>query len=90
MFPEQARLNDAVRRWVRQERVEERGGVLSVYHLVPRTAAGSYARAVSRAFADTAVVVTGPFPRFAFADPFERGASRRPSRSRRLAAPTHV
>jgi hypothetical protein len=62
----------AVRRWVRDERVEKREGVASVYHLVPRASADSYRTAAERAGADSGlrVVVTGPFPPYAFADVF--------------------
>ncbi len=58
----------AVGRWVRAERVERSGQVASVYHLIPRSAVESYARAAHRAAEDSGipVVVTGPFPAYAF------------------------
>jgi hypothetical protein len=60
----------AVRRWVRDERVEKRAGVASVYHLVPRASAAAYAAAARRALidADLKAVVTGPWAPYAFAD----------------------
>lgn len=58
----------AVRRWVRDERVERRAGVASVYHLVPRTAADRYRTALERAAsaAGLQAVVTGPWAPYAF------------------------
>lgn len=65
-------IGAAVRRWVRDERVEKREGVASVYHLVPRASADSYRKAAERAGAGSGlrIVVTGPFPPYAFADLF--------------------
>lgn len=65
-------VRNAVRRWVRDERVEHRGGVSSVYHLVPRSSVDAYRRAVLRSAAavDLPVIVSGPWPPYAFA-PFE-------------------
>ena len=59
----------AVTRWVRDERVERRGGVSSVYHLIPRASAGAYRRAVqaSAASAGLRLTVSGPWPPYAFA-----------------------
>ena len=61
-------IRESVRRWVRDERVERRGTVASVYHLIPRTSAGAYRRAVEHtsAAAGVTVVVTGPWPPYAF------------------------
>jgi hypothetical protein len=62
-------LRAAVRRWVRDERVENHGRVASVYHLVPRASVDAYRAALVRA-ADAAgdrVLVTGPYPPYAFA-----------------------
>jgi hypothetical protein len=56
-------------RWIKAEVIEERNGVVSVYHLVPRAAAGSYRRAVEAETFATYPRVTGPFPPFAFVDP---------------------
>lgn len=63
-------VRDAVRRWVRAERVEKRTRVASVYHLVPRASAEAYRQAAERAAAGAGlrVVVTGPRPPYAFAD----------------------
>ena len=62
-------VKNAVRRWVRDERVEHRAGVSTVYHLVPRSAADAYRRAVqqSSAAAGLPAIVTGPWPPYAFA-----------------------
>ena len=67
-----APVRDAVRRWIRDERVEKRDGLASVYHLVPRGAAAGYRRALEQAAADAGVrlVVTGPWPPYAFATTF--------------------
>ena len=70
--PEVEPLRAAVRRWVRDERVENRAGVASVYHLVPRGSVPAYRRALAAA-ADAAgrrVLITGPFPPYAFSTPF--------------------
>ena len=63
-------IRDAVRRWVRDERVERRAGVASVYHLIPRGSAESYRRAAVRAAGNVNVrsVISGPWPAYAFAD----------------------
>ena len=62
-------VRNAVRRWVRDERVEHRGGVSSVYHLIPRTSADAYRREVQRSAvaAGLPVIVSGPWPPYAFA-----------------------
>jgi hypothetical protein len=62
----------AVRRWVRDERVEKSGGVVSVYHLVPRGSAQAYRRAVERSARDAGIrlVVSGPWPPYAFSSSF--------------------
>ena len=59
----------AAARWVRDERVERRGGVSSVYHLIPSSSAGAYRRAVeaSAASAGLRLTVSGPWPPYAFA-----------------------
>ena len=60
----------SVGRWVRDERLERRARVATIYHLVPRAATTSYRAAVERAAADAGLqcVVTGPWPPYAFAD----------------------
>jgi hypothetical protein len=62
-------VSHAVRRWVRDERIEHRGGVSSVYHLVPRSSADAYLLAARRsaAAAGLPAVVSGPWPPYAFA-----------------------
>jgi hypothetical protein len=63
-------IRAAVRRWVRDERVEKKGRVASVYHLVPRGAAERYRNAVARAAAagNLKLTIGGPFPAYAFAE----------------------
>jgi hypothetical protein len=60
----------AVSRWVRDERVDRRGGVSSVYHLIPRSSTVTYRRAVQAAAASTGLrlIVSGPWPPYAFAN----------------------
>lgn len=62
-------LRAAVKRWTRDERVDVRKTVATVYHLVPRASRDAYRRAVERAAASEGlrVVVTGPHPPYAFA-----------------------
>lgn len=66
-------LRIAVKKWVRAERSERHsGGRLTgtMYHLVPRGAAPMYRAALERAAdqADVRIVVSGPWPPYAFAD----------------------
>jgi len=63
-------VRDAVRRYIKDERVEKRGGVVTINHLVSRGSALRYRDAVERAARDNDVrlVVTGPFAPYAFAD----------------------
>lgn len=58
----------AVHRWVRAQRVERRGAVASVYHLIPRGSVQPYMRAARQAAQEGGVpiVLTGPFPAYAF------------------------
>jgi hypothetical protein len=59
-----------VKRWVRDERVEKRAGVATVYHLIPRGSARAYRGAIERIVTergDVRVNVTGPYPPYAFA-----------------------
>jgi hypothetical protein len=65
-------LRVAVKKWVRAERTErhDRGRLAgSMYHLVPRGAAPAYRSALQRAAlaADVTIVVSGPWPPYAFA-----------------------
>ena len=62
-------IRSAVRRWIRDERVEKHARVASVYHLIPRASAESYRSAASRAAAasGTRSVISGPWPPYAFA-----------------------
>ena len=71
VVPGFAPVRGAVVRWVRAERVEHRAAVSSVYHLIPRASAEAYRRAVQAA-ADAAglrVIVSGPWPPYAFSGP---------------------
>ncbi len=64
-------VRDAVVRWVRDERVEHRGAVSSVYHLIPRASTEAYRRAAQTS-ADAAglrVIISGPWPPYAFSGP---------------------
>ena len=69
-IPGFAPLDRAVARWVRDARVERRGTVATVYHLIPRAAAGRYAAAIDAAAAAEGVrlLVSGPWPPHAFGD----------------------
>jgi hypothetical protein len=62
-------IRSAVRRWIRDERVEKQARIASVYHLIPRASAESYRTAASRAAATTGThsVISGPWPPYAFA-----------------------
>jgi hypothetical protein len=65
-------VRDAVAKWLRDERVERHGGLITVYHLIPRASAEQYRRTLTRAAASAGfrVVVSGPWPAYAFADTF--------------------
>ena len=69
-IPGFAPIRAAVKRWVKDERVEKRAGVATVNHLIPRSSVGTYRSAVERAAerAGLRVMVTGPFPPYAFAE----------------------
>lgn len=62
----------AVRRWVREERIERQATVTSVYHLIPRGSVDAYRAALDRAprTADLRIRVSGPFPPYAFTTSF--------------------
>jgi gas vesicle protein GvpL/GvpF len=65
-----APLRRAVKTWVRAERVEKRGRVATIYHLVPRGSADRYRAALERAAgaASVRMLVSGPWPPYAFAE----------------------
>lgn len=69
MWPPCVELRRVAIGWIRAELIEERQGVVSVYHLIPRRAAAPYRRAVEGELSGLRAKVTGPFPPFAFADP---------------------
>lgn len=62
----------AVRRWVRDERIERQATVTSVYHLIPRGSVDAYRAALDRAArtGDLRIRVSGPFPPYAFTTGF--------------------
>jgi len=64
------RTRAAVEQFVRDERVETRGAVATVYHLIPRASAPAYCRALEAAARRDGlrVVVSGPWPPYAFAE----------------------
>jgi hypothetical protein len=66
--PEFEPIRRAVARWVREERIERRATVVTMYHLVPRGSAAAYRKALDRAAAAHGVrlIVTGPHLPFAF------------------------
>jgi len=68
--PELAAIRPAIRRFVKDERVERRSGVATVHHLIPRAMAEGYRSAVERAAEQSGVrlAVSGPFAPYAFAD----------------------
>ena len=68
--PQLAPIRPAIRRFVKDERVERRSGVITVHHLIPRAKAERYRAAVERAAGETGVrlFVSGPFAPYAFAD----------------------
>jgi hypothetical protein len=62
-------LRTAVKTWVKEERVEKKGDVASVYHLVPSGSVNRYRKALETAARDAnlRVLITGPWPPYAFA-----------------------
>ena len=62
----------AVRRWVRDERIERQANVASVYHLIPRSSVDAYRAALDRAAraAGLDLRVSGPWPPYAFTTSF--------------------
>ena len=63
-------IRAAVRRLVKDERVEKRPDVITVHHLIPHAAAEKYRTTVQRAADELGMrlLVTGPLPPYAFAD----------------------
>ncbi len=68
--PELTPIRSAIRRFVKDERIERRSGVTTVHHLIPRSMAERYRAAVERSAATSGVrlFVSGPFAPYAFAD----------------------
>jgi hypothetical protein len=61
-------VRKAVARWIRDERVEHRNGISTIYHLIPRTSSTRYRQVLQEAAADAALsaIVSGPWPPYAF------------------------
>ena len=68
--PELAPIQPALRRFVKDERVERRGDIATIHHLIPRAMVERYRAAVERTAAesDVRLAVSGPFAPYAFAD----------------------
>jgi hypothetical protein len=68
--PELAPIQPALRRFVKDERVERRGDIATIHHLIPRSMVERYRSAVERTAteSDVRLVVSGPFAPYAFAD----------------------
>ena len=60
----------AIGKYIKEARVERSGDVVTINHLVPRTAVERYRAGVERAAAENNVrlMLTGPWPPFAFAE----------------------
>jgi gas vesicle protein GvpL/GvpF len=69
-IPELVPIRPALRRLVKEERVERRAGIATVHHLVPRGMAEQYRDRVERAAEEHGVrlAVSGPWAPYAFAD----------------------
>jgi hypothetical protein len=67
-----APVRAAVRRWIRDERVEKKGPIASVYHLVPRGQVDRYRRTLEQAAREAGLrlTVSGPWPPYAFSTSF--------------------
>ena len=63
-------LRMAVRKWVKEERMQKEGRVATMYHLVPRAAVERYRKTMARAAEQAGVhaIVSGPWPPYAFAE----------------------
>jgi hypothetical protein len=67
--PEFGPVRAVIARYIKDERVEKRAGVVTINHLVARNSAARYLDAVERAAAENGVrlIVSGPWPPYAFA-----------------------
>jgi hypothetical protein len=63
-------VRPAIQRYVKDERVEKRDGIVTINHLVPHGSVERYRDAVTRTAEDCGVrlIVTGPWAPYAFAD----------------------
>lgn len=68
-LPAVAVVRQLAARWVRAERIEMQGRMVSVYHLVPRSQVDAYRRALVER-GGVPVLVSGPFAPYAFAETF--------------------
>jgi len=68
--PELTPIRPLLWRFVKDERVERHGEIISVHHLIPRSTAERYRAAVERGANESGVrlAVSGPFAPYAFAD----------------------
>lgn len=66
--PEFAPIRRAVARWIRDERVDRRLGVASIYHLIPRASVAAYQRTAQTVARESGIhlVLSGPWPPYAF------------------------
>ena len=60
----------SVQRFIRDEQVEKRKDIATVYHLIPRASAASYRRTLETAARESGlrIIVSGPWPPYAFAE----------------------
>lgn len=68
--PRFAPIRAAIERMVKAERVEKRGDVVTINHLIQRSAVPRYVAAVERAALDhdVGLTISGPWAPYAFAD----------------------
>ena len=71
-------VRTAIARWIRDERIEHRGGVSTIYHLIPRASSTRYRQALrdAAAAAGLPAVVSGPWPPYAFTSPWSIAKAR--------------
>jgi len=69
LMPEFSAVREAVDRWVKDERTQKRGTMVTIYHLIPRRAVARYRSAAEQAARDAALEmrIVGPRSPYAFA-----------------------
>ena len=69
LMPEFSAVREAVYRWVKDERMQKRGTMITIYHLIPRRAAARYRSAAEQAARDAGLGmrIVGPRSPYAFA-----------------------